>query len=460
MRMKFLDRDNERTRLLRTFARREGSLCCLYGRRRCGKSRLIGEVLPKRSSVYYVGDEREPSLQRAALASACASLLPGFGQVTYPDWASLFERWWREAPSGTVLALDEFPSLASSSRELPSILQKLLDRRPSRTIHLVVAGSSQRMMQGLVLDATAPLYGRAREIINVEPLGAGWLESAFGFTRSIDAVEAYALWGGIPLYWELASDYGSSREAMEDLVLDPMGVLHAEPRRLLLDDIRETTQAASVLALIGQGCNRISEIAARIEKPVTSLTRPLSRLLDLGLVRREQPFKVSQQSTKKTLYRIDDPFLAFWFRYVEPNRSRLEAGKIQAVARGIEKDLPVHRGEIWEALARRSVARLAIEGREWGAASRWWGGGLDKEPLELDVVAESVDGKALLVGEVTWTVDARELDRARYDLHKKTERLPFSGGYDRVIERIFAANVEGRRRENLIVADEVLSALK
>jgi hypothetical protein len=247
---------------------------------------------------------------------------------------------------------------------------------------------------------------------------------------------------------------------MEDLVLDPMGVLHAEPRRLLLDDIRETAQAASVLALIGQGCNRISEIAARIEKPVTSLTRPLSRLLDLGLIRRDQPFKVSQQSSKKTLYRIDDPFLAFWFRYVEPNRSRLEAGKIQAVARGIEKDLPVHRGEIWEALVRRSVPRLSIDGREWGAANRWWGGGLDKKPLELDVVAESADGKALLVGEVKWTVDARELDRARYDLHKKMERLPLSGGHDRVIERIFAANVEGRHRENLIVADEVLNALK
>ncbi|MFA4947755.1 MAG: ATP-binding protein [Candidatus Krumholzibacteriia bacterium] len=460
MRMKFLDRDNERARLMRTFSRREGSLCCLYGRRRCGKSRLIGEVLPKRSSVYYVGDEREPSLQRAALASACADLLPGFDRVTYPDWASLFERWWREAPSGTVLALDEFPNLASSSRELPSILQKLIDRHPSKTIHLVIAGSSQRMMQGLVLDATAPLYGRAREIINVEPLGAGWLGSAFGFTRSIDVVEAYALWGGIPLYWELASDYRSSREAMEDLVLDPMGVLHAEPHRLLLDDIRETAQSASVLALIAQGCNRISEIAARMEKPVTSLTRPLSRLLDLGLVRREQPFKVSQQSSKKTLYRIDDPFLAFWFRYVEPNRSRLEAGKVQAVAQGIEKDLPVHRAEIWEALVRRSVPRLSIDGREWGTANRWWGGGLDKEPLEIDVVAESVDGKAVLVGEVKWTLDARELDRARYDLHKKTERLPLAERYDRVIERVFAANVTGRSRENLIAAGEVLSALK
>ena len=109
---------------------------------------------------------------------------------------------------------------------------------------------------------------------------------------------------------------------------------------------------------------------------------------------------------------------------------------------------------------RRSVPRLSIDGREWGTANRWWGGGLDKEPLEIDVVAESVDGKAVLVGEVKWTLDARELDRARYDLHGKTERLPLAGNYDRVIERVFAANATARRQESLIDADEVLSALR
>lgn len=460
MRLKFLDRESEVMRLLRTFSRREGSLCCLYGRRRCGKSRLLREVLPKSLSVYYVGDEREPTLQRAALASACAALVPGFDRVTYPDWGSLFERWWREAPAGAVMALDEFPNLVTSSRELPSVLQKLIDQHRSKNLHLIIAGSSQRMMQGLVLDPATPLYGRAREIINVEPLSAGWLGTAFGFSRSVDAVEAYAVWGGIPLYWELALDYRSTWEAVEDLVLDPMVVLHAEPSRILLDDLRETAQAASILALIGQGCNRISEIAARLEKPATSLTRPLSRLLDLGLVRREQPFKISAQSSKKSLYRIDDPFLAFWFRYVEPNRSRLEAGKIQAVARGIAKDISVHEGAIWEALVRRSIPRLAVAGMEWGPASRWWGGGTDKEPLEIDVIAESVDGKALLIGEVKWTVDAMTLDRARHDLHRKAARFPLSGKYDRVIEQVFAASAKGRRDENLIAADDVLGVLR
>ena len=34
-----------------------------------------------------------------------------------------------------------------------------------------------------------------------------------------------------------------------------------EPGRLLVDDLRDTTQAASILSLVGQGCHRVSKIA-------------------------------------------------------------------------------------------------------------------------------------------------------------------------------------------------------
>lgn len=47
-------------------------------------------------------------------------------------------------------------------------------------------------------------------------------------------------------------------------------------------------------------------------------------------------------------------------------------------------------------------------GHRWGEASRWWGTVADKEKgtfreMEFDVMAESTDGKALLIGECKWT---------------------------------------------------------
>jgi hypothetical protein len=459
MRLKFLDRENERFRLEKAFSSTEGTFCCLYGRRRCGKSRLLQECLPEKRSVYFMADERDPNIQRSALAATVARFLPGFDAVYYPDWDSLFARWWREAPSGAVLAVDEFPYLVKTSPELPSVLQKWVDQTRSKPIHLIVAGSSQRMMMGLVLDANAPLFGRATEIIPVRPLGAGWIGKALQLKQTADLLDAYAFWGGIPRYWELAKENGGGWEAIHRLVLDPMGVLHNEPNRLLLDDLKETTQAASILALIGQGCHRISEIAARLGKPATSLARPIQRLMELGLIRREQPFGDPHRTGKKALYRLDDPFLGFWFRYVEPNRSRLEAGAIAAVLKECRRDFPIYRRQIWETLARQSIPLLSIEGKEWLPAHRWWGAGIDKKPLEIDLLSESMDRQWLLIGEVKSAIADRDQERMNAELRQKTQRLAFVKSYKGVIHKLFVADSEGYQETTVCGAD-VFKALK
>lgn len=423
----FLDRKEERARLSAALRGAHGTLAVLYGRRRCGKSRLLQEVLPGHRAAYYVGDDREGSLQRASLATEVERLLPGFAAVRYPDWESLLNRLWREAPGGAVIALDEFPSLVATDPALPSLLQKLVDRRAASHPHLVLCGSSQRLMQGLVLDRTAPLFGRAREILKIRPLRAGFIKPALGLRDDVRAIEAFALWGGIPRYWELAAPIRGTLKAFEQLALSPLGVLYDEPRRLLLDDVRDTTQPLSVLALIGAGCHRLSEIAARLGRPATSLARPLASLVELGLVRRDLPFGASLADSKRTAYRLADPFLRAWFRFVEPNRSRLEGGLLSEVVREIPQNLPGHVASVWEELVREAVPRATPCGRRWGQAASWWGPGLDRTPLEVDVVAKSSDETELLVGEVKWQ-EKVDWQREVAALRHKAARLPLAAG--------------------------------
>ena len=56
MRLPFLDRTRELTRLRRALSRPGGSLIVVYGRRRCGKSRLVQEALRERRHAYYLAD--------------------------------------------------------------------------------------------------------------------------------------------------------------------------------------------------------------------------------------------------------------------------------------------------------------------------------------------------------------------------------------------------------------------
>jgi len=429
MKLPFLNRTEELFRLQKAFNAANSTLVCLYGRRRCGKSRLLQKALKNMVHVYYVGDERESGLQRQALAKEISRILSGFDKVQYSSWDDLFERWYKDAPSGAVLAIDEFPFLVATSPELPAVLQKYIDRESEKKLHCALCGSSQRMMYGLVLDASAPLFGRAREIMKVAPLSVTYLHKAMSCKSAETAIEAFSVWGGVPRYWELAMEYDSLMESVKDLVLNPLSVLFHEPERLLSDQLRDIRQSASLLSVIGQGCNRLSEIAGRMGKPATSLTRPLSVLLELGLVRREIPFGSTVRDSKRSLYKIADPFLRFWLKYVEPNRSLLESGNTSAVVDSMKHSLPMHIADIWEDLARNSVAHLSINTRQWGVASRYWGNALGGGIVEIDIVAESLENKSdVLVGEAKHTCTVKEVPRLLKELHSKAARCPVLKG--------------------------------
>ena len=78
------------------------------------------------------------------------------------------------------------------------VLQKIADGLRKSRQKMVVCGSSQRMMQGLVLDQSEPLYGRCRVILRLDPIGYNWIGKAFPHATALERLEHYAVWGGVP----------------------------------------------------------------------------------------------------------------------------------------------------------------------------------------------------------------------------------------------------------------------
>ena len=292
----------------------------------------------------------------------------------------------------------------------------------------------------------------------MRPLAAGWIREALKLDGA-KAVESYAVWGGVPRYWELAREYRSLDAAVEELVLDRNGVLHEEPLRLLLDNMRTAGQAQSLLSLIAAGCHRLSEIASRMEKPAGTLTRPLANLIDLGYVSRDSPFGENPKTTKRVVYKLSDPFLQFHFRFVQAHQSMLEQGLTRSVGAVVKQGLWSHVSGVWEALARESAPFLRPGGIQWGAAARWWGPGSDGKPLELDVVAESMDRTSLLVGEAKWTASHADAGRIVSRLNDCIRRLPFVRGRRVVPALWMKKKVPATGNVVVFTPNDVLSAL-
>lgn len=217
---------------------------------------------------------------------------------------------------------------------------------------------------------------------------------------------------------ELAAQLGDVKEAIDYLVLDPAGPLHDEPDRLIAEELPPANEVRPLLDAIGDGAHRVSEIAGRIGRPATSLSRPLQRIQGMGLVQREVPFGASEKGSKRSLYRIADPFTRLWFRVVAPNRALLATSTAAARSALLETHWPQLRGEAWEDLCRQLLPTLHANTElgglgPWGPASRWWHGNAP----EWDLVSVSLEGQRLLVGEVKSAV--RSVETAQRELEAK-----------------------------------------
>lgn len=453
--MRFINRQQEMSRLDTLIENGSSGLAIVYGRRRIGKTRLLLEWVRKHDGAYLVADQSSPEVQRRYLAEALAAKLPGFAAVQYPDWGTLLTRMAREAHQVGFrgpLVVDELPYLVTSSPELPSILQRWTDHEAKQAgLVVALAGSSQRMMQGLVLDSNAPLYGRASQILPIGPLDPRFVPQAFG-TKSFQAlVEHFSAWGGVPHYWELAArQSGTSQDRLDRLVLDPLGPLHQEPDRLLIEEHPAALEVRPVLDAIGMGAHRVSEIAARIGSKATSLSRPLERIAAMGLVKREVPFGEPERKSRRSLYRMSDPFVRLWFRVVASNRAYLATATPAKRLQLLRRFWAEHVSFVWEEMARSHVGNL--EG-DWGPASRWWHG----DAQEWDIVSEDTSRQRLMLGEVKWSDKPFTKKKLLQEATRLAKRRPptLSRRYDhhRLVRALFVPGIRGQIPTDV---DEVL----
>ena len=317
MRLAFTNRIRELKDL--DSAARAGGLVVLFGRRRVGKTRLLTRWLDQRNGFYSQAIEAAVPMQIEQTVRDIGSALPT--GIQPKTWMEFFELL-RYGPAGAVLCLDEFPYLVASDASLPSVVQRWLDHHRPDGFTLVLSGSSTGAMNDCFLNRSAPLYQRARKLIHLEPMDYAAFCGACGLDRSSsESFTRYALVGGIPKYWEFVEAGATALDLAEELFFGHSAFLEDEPVRILREERIAGMTPLSVLEAVGRGASKTSEIAARLGTAQTNLGRTLQQLLDASLLQREIPFGESLRTTKKTLYRIGDPALRFWFRVYSPQRS-------------------------------------------------------------------------------------------------------------------------------------------
>ena len=186
------------------------------------------------------------------------------------------------------------------------------------------------MMEETVLGYQAPLYGRRTGQYLLEPLQFKDVRLFYPSYPLEDQVRAYAIYGGTPAYLHTIQSHQSLNGNILDGILTRGSFLYDEVRFVLQQELREPRNYFAILQAIAGGKTRLNEI--KLATGIDGATAYLDTLQQLHLVERLVPVTETQpQKSRRGIYRLKDPYLRFWFRYVHPNRSQLERGAAQTI---------------------------------------------------------------------------------------------------------------------------------
>lgn len=237
-------------------------------------------------------------------------------------------------------------------------------------------------------------------------------ESIADLRQSRRAIDAALLTGGLPLIATEWQQGWSVDEFLTAATYDPTSALLVSAERSLAAEFPREVQARTVLTAIGSGERTFGNIAnAAGNIGSAPLQRSLALLTEKRLVVGELP--LSTRPSKERRYRITDPYLRFWLRFLADYTGEIERGRGDLTLDRIRRDWTTWRGRVVEPLIREALFRLVPDGRlpSAGAIGSYW---TRTNNVEIDIVGADrspVAEELLFVGSIKW------LDKSAFDAH-------------------------------------------
>jgi len=403
---KFIDRKFELEFLNDRWNKPGSQFIVVYGKRRIGKTELIKEFIKNKNTIYFICDrttekENLRNLGRIAGNKFESSIVAENG---FNDWYQFFNFLKDELRGKIIVAIDEFPYLFSSNKAISSIFQKGWDEiLKDLPVFLILCGSSITMMLKETIAYDAPLYGRKTEQIFLKPLSFYDAWDFFPDLSFDDFIKVYTVCGGIPLYLKQFSSKISFLENLRINVFNKNSILYNEGDIILSEQLSELRIYFAILKAMALGKTKFGEILNYTGLSKTSIHKYLYVLEELQLIKKEVPITEERpEKSRKGLYIIIDPFLNFWFKYILPFKSEIESGNLDEVFKYIDRQFDLTTSFIYQDLC-QDILKIKLKNTfKFNRIGRWWDS-INKNYVEIDLVAFNEENKNILFGEAKWS---------------------------------------------------------
>jgi uncharacterized protein len=424
--MQFVGRTRELKALEDAFQSHDSSFMPIYGRRRVGKSELIKHFIKDKKALYFLGKQAPAKMQlREFLHSGSLTFdQPLLERASVDDWRQAISLVIEQVPvdEKIVLVMDEFQWVVEACPELPSVLQSFIDNgwEGGCKVFLILCGSYMGFMERKVLGEKSPLFGRRAGQILLRPfsyLEAGRFHPSWSET---DKAKVFSICGGIPYYLNFFSPADSIDANICNNFLNEFSALAREPEFLLREELKELKQYFGILTALSTGAVTNREMARATGVDERALFYYLNTLIELGYIMKHYPLTGAKANPKQVRYKLHDPLLRFWFRFIYPNGSAIyQMDQKSAFSNLIKPHLDSYFGTGYETLCREALSRL-YQREELTCAYKigeYW----DKD-IQIDIVGYRQDG-VIDICECKWG-KISSIPQLLKELNTKISRYP------------------------------------
>ena len=409
----FIGRERELKALNKLYSSNKFEFAVIYGRRRIGKTELIKQFLGDKKAIYFMGIESNAKLNLENFSKSILEFNTGIrADTSFSNFQAALEYVFQLAENERIiLAIDEYPYVARSSKSLASTLQLLIDKyKDTSKLMLILCGSSMSYIEDHVLSYKAPLYGRRTAQIKLLPFDFEETCRYLADMSGEDKALMYGAVGGTPQYLLQVSDKLSVEENIKNTYLNPISFLYEEPTNLLKQEVREPAIYTAIITAIATGASRMADISTKVGEDTSVCTTYIKNLISLGIVQKETPY--GEKASRKTIYSLADNMFRFWYRFVLENNSIIARGADDLAYKRIEPYFTDYMGKVFEDISAQYLWKLLVTGKspiEFTSLGRWWGNDpRTRSQTEIDIMGEQ-DKNSALFAECKWTNEKIDL---------------------------------------------------
>ncbi len=150
----FIGRERELDALNKLYKSNKFEFAVIYGRRRVGKTALINEFIGDKKAIYFMGVESNAKQNLENFSKSIMEFASGIEtESSFLSFQAALEYVFKLAENERIiLAIDEYPYVARSSKSLASTLQLLIDKyKDNSKLMLILCGSSMSYIEDHVL---------------------------------------------------------------------------------------------------------------------------------------------------------------------------------------------------------------------------------------------------------------------------------------------------------------------